>query len=148
MHHNSQVVPYEPVPCKQCGGVLNPYASVDYYAKVRSGETGCDWDVVVCKGYHPRTIWCRRCSRLLMRGQGASTRYRHRRVPGQLPVFDPCAPPPHAPSEGLRLAAAPPLLIPQCAGVDLPLLLHAQPLPDALPGAGHALDSSPAQRSS
>lgn len=29
-----QVVPYEPVPCKQCGGVLNPYASVDYYAKV------------------------------------------------------------------------------------------------------------------
>jgi hypothetical protein len=29
-----QVVPYEPVPCKQCGGVLNPYCSVDYYAKV------------------------------------------------------------------------------------------------------------------
>ncbi|GBF99075.1 hypothetical protein Rsub_11846 [Raphidocelis subcapitata] len=31
---NMPVVPYEPVPCKQCGGVLNPYASVDYYAKV------------------------------------------------------------------------------------------------------------------
>lgn len=28
------MVPYEPVPCKQCGAVLNPYASVDYYAKV------------------------------------------------------------------------------------------------------------------
>jgi hypothetical protein len=33
-HTHTQVVPYEPVPCKQCGGVLNPYASVDYYAKV------------------------------------------------------------------------------------------------------------------
>jgi hypothetical protein len=30
----TQVVPYEPVPCKQCGAILNPYASVDYYAKI------------------------------------------------------------------------------------------------------------------
>lgn len=29
-----QVVPYEPVPCKSCGAILNPYASVDYYAKI------------------------------------------------------------------------------------------------------------------
>jgi hypothetical protein len=29
-----QVLPYEPVPCKQCGAILNPYASVDYYAKI------------------------------------------------------------------------------------------------------------------
>jgi protein transport protein SEC23 len=28
------VVPYEPVPCKSCGAILNPYASVDYYAKL------------------------------------------------------------------------------------------------------------------
>eukprot|EP00879_Flechtneria_rotunda_P000388 GHRR01000481.1.p1 GENE.GHRR01000481.1~~GHRR01000481.1.p1 ORF type:complete len:762 (+),score=240.68 GHRR01000481.1:2399-4684(+) len=31
---NMPVVPYEPVPCKQCGAILNPYASVDYYAKI------------------------------------------------------------------------------------------------------------------
>jgi hypothetical protein len=29
-----QVLPYEPVPCKQCGAVLNPYCSVDYNAKL------------------------------------------------------------------------------------------------------------------
>lgn len=29
-----QVLPYEPVPCKQCGGILNPYASVDFYGKI------------------------------------------------------------------------------------------------------------------
>eukprot|EP00878_Enallax_costatus_P011529 GHUV01012035.1.p1 GENE.GHUV01012035.1~~GHUV01012035.1.p1 ORF type:complete len:713 (+),score=230.46 GHUV01012035.1:401-2539(+) len=28
------VLPYEPVPCKQCGGILNPYASVDFYGKI------------------------------------------------------------------------------------------------------------------
>jgi protein transport protein SEC23 len=32
--HALQVVPYEPVPCKSCGAILNPYASVDYYAKI------------------------------------------------------------------------------------------------------------------
>ncbi|WIA18955.1 hypothetical protein OEZ85_003624 [Tetradesmus obliquus] len=31
---NMPVLPYEPVPCKQCGAILNPYASVDYYAKI------------------------------------------------------------------------------------------------------------------
>lgn len=31
---NMPVVPYEPVPCKSCGAILNPYASVDYYAKI------------------------------------------------------------------------------------------------------------------
>lgn len=31
---HAQVLPYEPVPCKQCGAVLNPYASVDYYGKM------------------------------------------------------------------------------------------------------------------
>ena len=29
-----QVVEYEPVPCKSCGGILNPYAAVDFQAKV------------------------------------------------------------------------------------------------------------------
>ena len=28
------MLPYEPVPCKQCGGILNPYASVDFYGKI------------------------------------------------------------------------------------------------------------------
>ncbi|KAL6762935.1 hypothetical protein V8C86DRAFT_2509254 [Haematococcus lacustris] len=31
---NLQVLPYEPVMCKQCTAVLNPYARVDYYSKV------------------------------------------------------------------------------------------------------------------
>jgi hypothetical protein len=30
-----QVLPYEPILCKQCTAVLNPYARVDYYSKVR-----------------------------------------------------------------------------------------------------------------
>ncbi len=29
-----QVVKYEPVPCKQCNGILNPYARVDFFSKV------------------------------------------------------------------------------------------------------------------
>jgi protein transport protein SEC23 len=29
-----QVVEYDPVPCKQCGAVLNPYAQADYHAKM------------------------------------------------------------------------------------------------------------------
>lgn len=29
-----QVLPYEPVLCKQCSAILNPYARVDYYSKV------------------------------------------------------------------------------------------------------------------
>lgn len=29
-----QVVEYDPVPCKQCGGILNPYAAVDYHGKM------------------------------------------------------------------------------------------------------------------
>ena len=29
-----QVVDYEPVPCKSCGGVLNPYASMDFQAQI------------------------------------------------------------------------------------------------------------------
>lgn len=29
-----QVLPYEPIPCKQCTALLNPYARVDYYSKV------------------------------------------------------------------------------------------------------------------
>ncbi|MEW5313173.1 MAG: hypothetical protein WDW38_004762 [Sanguina aurantia] len=28
------VLPYQPIPCKQCSAVLNPYARVDYYSKV------------------------------------------------------------------------------------------------------------------
>jgi protein transport protein SEC23 len=28
------VLPYEPVPCKQCGAVLNPYVQTDFYTKV------------------------------------------------------------------------------------------------------------------
>ena len=31
-----QVLPYEPIPCKQCGAVLNPYAAVDFHSKVWS----------------------------------------------------------------------------------------------------------------
>lgn len=30
----TQVLPYEPIPCKQCSAVLNPYARVDFYSKV------------------------------------------------------------------------------------------------------------------
>lgn len=29
-----QVVEYDPVPCKTCGSVLNPYAAVDFHAKI------------------------------------------------------------------------------------------------------------------
>ena len=29
-----QVVEYDPVPCKTCGGVLNPYSAVDFHAKI------------------------------------------------------------------------------------------------------------------
>ena len=29
-----QVVPYEPVPCKSCGAVLNPYAQVDFQGRL------------------------------------------------------------------------------------------------------------------
>ncbi len=29
-----QVVEYDPVPCKTCGAVLNPYATVDFNAKI------------------------------------------------------------------------------------------------------------------
>lgn len=29
-------LPYEPIPCKQCGAILNPFASVDFYSKVWS----------------------------------------------------------------------------------------------------------------
>lgn len=29
-----QVVEYDPVPCKTCGSVLNPYAAVDFAAKI------------------------------------------------------------------------------------------------------------------
>lgn len=29
-----QTLPYEPIPCKQCSAVLNPYARVDFYSKV------------------------------------------------------------------------------------------------------------------
>lgn len=29
-----QVVPYEPVQCKSCGGILNPYAQVDFAGRV------------------------------------------------------------------------------------------------------------------
>jgi protein transport protein SEC23 len=29
-----QTVEYDPVPCKSCGGVLNPYAAVDFHAKL------------------------------------------------------------------------------------------------------------------
>ena len=29
-----QVVPYEPVPCKSCGAVLNPYSRCDFTAKL------------------------------------------------------------------------------------------------------------------
>lgn len=28
------VLPYEPIPCKQCMAILNPYAQVDFYSKV------------------------------------------------------------------------------------------------------------------
>lgn len=28
------MVEYEPVPCKTCGSVLNPYAMVDFHAKL------------------------------------------------------------------------------------------------------------------
>mmetsp|Transcript_10397 Transcript_10397/g.29602 ORF Transcript_10397/g.29602 Transcript_10397/m.29602 type:complete len:756 (+) Transcript_10397:156-2423(+) len=31
---NLMVVPYEPVPCKSCGAVLNPYARVDFGSKI------------------------------------------------------------------------------------------------------------------
>lgn len=31
---NMPVLPYEPIPCKQCTALLNPYARVDYYSKV------------------------------------------------------------------------------------------------------------------
>lgn len=34
MWHASQVLPYEPIPCKQCNAILNPYARVDFYSKV------------------------------------------------------------------------------------------------------------------
>jgi protein transport protein SEC23 len=30
----SQVLPYEPIPCKQCSAILNPYATVDFTSKV------------------------------------------------------------------------------------------------------------------
>ena len=30
----SQVVPYEPVPCKSCGAILNPYSRCDFAAKL------------------------------------------------------------------------------------------------------------------
>jgi hypothetical protein len=29
-----QVVPYEPVPCKSCGAILNPYSRCDFTAKL------------------------------------------------------------------------------------------------------------------
>lgn len=31
---NLQVVEYDPIPCKSCGGILNPYAAVDFHAKL------------------------------------------------------------------------------------------------------------------
>ena len=33
-HVPVQVVPYEPVPCKGCGAILNPLAFVDYASRV------------------------------------------------------------------------------------------------------------------
>mmetsp|Transcript_16153 Transcript_16153/g.34976 ORF Transcript_16153/g.34976 Transcript_16153/m.34976 type:complete len:765 (-) Transcript_16153:369-2663(-) len=39
---NMPVLPYEPIPCKQCGAMLNPYARVDYYSKV--------WTCPMCMG--------------------------------------------------------------------------------------------------
>lgn len=31
--HVAQVLPYEPVPCKHCTAILNPYARVDFNSK-------------------------------------------------------------------------------------------------------------------
>lgn len=35
----SQVLQYEPVPCKQCSAILNPYATVDYTSKVQRADS-------------------------------------------------------------------------------------------------------------
>ena len=53
-----QVVEYDPVPCKACGAALNPYAAVDFNAKV--------WSCPFChtRNHFPphyageRSAWC------------------------------------------------------------------------------------------